>query len=170
MQCVIVFSETCLLPLNLSFASSDTATTFPSLLNIFAIIFSAGLGLEFVRQLLSRPGSVVATCRNPSTATELQQLQDQNQNRLQIIQLDTSNEESIQAAASHVSELHSHLNLLLNVSGVLHISGVMTPETALNRVTLENLQRVFSVNAFGPILVCKAFSPLLINAGKHATE
>ena len=131
---------------------------------------SAGLGLEFVRQLLARPGSVVATCRNPNAATDLQQLQEQHRHRLHIVQLDTGIEESIQAAAAQVSEIHSHINLLLNVSGVLHIPGVMSPETALNRVTLENLQRVFAVNTFGPILVCKAFSPLLVNAGKHATE
>lgn len=87
-----------------------------------------------------------------------------------MVQLDTGNEASIHAAAEQVSEVHSHINLLLNVSGVLHIPGVMSPETALNRVTMENLERVFRVNTFGPILVCKAFAPLLINAGKTATE
>jgi len=133
-------------------------------------LIAAGLGLEFVRQLLARPGSVVATCRNPSAATDLQLLKDHYQHRLQVIQLDTGNEESIQAAAEQVSELHSQLHLLLNVSGVLHVPGVMSPETALNRVTLENLERVFRVNTFGPILVCKAFAPLLINAGTSATE
>jgi NAD(P)-dependent dehydrogenase (short-subunit alcohol dehydrogenase family) len=87
-----------------------------------------------------------------------------------VVQLDTGNEESIQAAAEQVSGLYSHLDLLLNVSGVLHVPGVMSPETALNRITMENLERVFRANAFGPILVCKAFAPLLINAGKTATE
>ncbi|KAL4540734.1 hypothetical protein Ndes2526B_g07568 [Nannochloris sp. 'desiccata'] len=131
---------------------------------------SRGLGLEFVRQLLARPGSVIATCRNPSAATDLQLLKDHHQHRLHVVQLDTGNEASIHAAAEQVSEVHSHINLLLNVSGVLHIPGVMSPETALNRVTMENLERVFRVNTFGPILVCKAFAPLLINAGKTATD
>jgi short chain dehydrogenase len=129
-----------------------------------------GLGLEFVRQLLDRPGSVVATCRNPSAATDLQLLKEQHRHRLEIIQLDTGNEESIQSAAEQVSELHSHVNLLLNVSGILHIPGVMSPETALNRISMENLQRVFRVNTFGPILVCRGFAPLLIHAGKTSTE
>ncbi len=130
----------------------------------------AGLGLEFVRQLLARPGSVIATCRNPNAAIELQNLKNQHRDRLHVVQLDTSNEESIQTAFNQVSELHSHLNLLLNVSGVLHIPGIMSPETALSRVNMENLERVFRTNTFGPILVCKEFAPLLINAGKVATE
>lgn len=132
--------------------------------------FTTGLGLEFVRQLLQRPGSVVATCRNPSAATELQDLKGFYQDRLHVVQLDTGNESSIEAAAAEVASRHAHVDLLLNVSGILHIPGVMTPETALSRLSMENLERVFRVNTFGPILVSKAFAPLLINAGKTATE
>ena len=132
--------------------------------------FVPGLGLEFVRQLLERPGSVVATCRNPSAATDLQDLQRIYESRLKIVQLDTTNENSIEAAAEEVAATHAHVNLLLNVSGVLHIPGVLSPETALSRITLQNLETVFRINTFGPILVSKAFAPLLINAGKTATE
>ncbi len=116
---------------------------------------------------------MVATCRNPTAATallKLKQQYNQDQDRLHVVQLDTADERSIQLAASQVSEIHSHINLLLNVSGVLHIPGVMSPETALSRVNMENLERVFKTNTFGPILVCKEFSHLLINAGKNTTE
>ena len=131
----------------------------------------AGLGLEFVRQLLERPsGQVVATCRNPAAASDLQDLKSQHHDRLQIVQLDTGDEGSISRAAEEVAATHAQINLLMNVSGILHIPGVLSPETSLSRVTLDNLERVFRVNTFGPILVCKAFSPLLINAGKTATE
>ena len=78
--------------------------------------------------------------------------------------MDTTDEDSIAAAADAVAALHSHLDVLLNVSGVLHVPGVMTPETALSRVTMDNLMAAFQTNAFGPILVCKAMAPLLLAA------
>lgn len=80
----------------------------------------------------------------------------------------------MQNAAREVKEQLgvSYLNLLLNVSGVLHIPGELAPETGLARVSMKNLEANFMTNTFGPILVCKAFAPLLGNAGKQggATE
>lgn len=131
---------------------------------------TAGLGLEFVRQLLARPGSVVATCRDPDRATALTDLQALHPGRLLVTQLDSADEASIAAAAATVAASHPKVDLLLNVSGILHLPGVMSPETALSRVTLDNLELTFRTNTFGPILVAKAFAPLLINAGKTATD
>lgn len=73
--------------------------------------------------------------------------------------------------ALQVAAKHQHLDLLINATGILHDSA-MAPETALARLTMENLLKCFSVNAAGHILVCKAFAPLLINAAKvnGATE
>jgi NAD(P)-dependent dehydrogenase (short-subunit alcohol dehydrogenase family) len=77
------------------------------------------------------------------------------------VRLDAADEASIAAAAAEVSELHSHLNLLINAAGVLHVPGELRPETSLQRVTLAALRATFETNAFGPILVAKAFQPLL---------
>jgi NAD(P)-dependent dehydrogenase (short-subunit alcohol dehydrogenase family) len=123
--------------------------------------------LEFVHQLLQRPGQVIATCRAPDAASGLHDLQNRfGASRLQLVQLDTADEESIARAAAEVAAAHAHLDLLLNVSGVLHIPGVLSPETALSRVTAASLHQVFATNAFGPTLVCKHFAPLLLNASK----
>ncbi|KAK9839402.1 hypothetical protein WJX81_000014 [Elliptochloris bilobata] len=123
---------------------------------------SRGLGLEFARQLLSRPGqSVVAACRDPSSAGDLQQLAGCHPDRLMIVPMDVADEQSIQSASEAVARRHGHLNTLLNVAGVLHIPDVLAPETALSRVTYNNLLLNFQVNAFGPVLVTKAFAPLL---------
>lgn len=60
---------------------------------------SRGLGLEFVRQLLQRPGqTVIAACRRPAEATQLQQLQQQSPN-LHLVQLDCTDEGSIEVGA-----------------------------------------------------------------------
>jgi len=70
---------------------------------------------------------VIATCRNPDKAAELQQLQSSSSGRLDIVQLDCTDEDSIANAASQVSGIHKHLDLLLNVAGILHVPGKMSP-------------------------------------------
>lgn len=78
----------------------------------------------------------------------------------------------MQRAADTVSSRHSHLNLLINVSGVLQVPGILSPETSLSRVTMDNLLLSYKTNAFGPILCAKAFTPLLMKAASEggATE
>lgn len=94
---------------------------------------SRGLGLEFVTQLLSRgPNTtVIATCRKPEEAVGLQLLQQQHGDRLAVVRLDVTSEDSIREAAQEVSKLGiGGLNLLLNAGGVLHIPGKLSPGAA----------------------------------------
>lgn len=125
-----------------------------------------GLGLEYVRQLLKRPQQrVIAGCRNPEGAEKLQQLSQQHPGRLDIVKLDIIDEDSIQNAVDEVSKNHDQLDLLINAAGILHTAD-MNPETALARVEAKNMLLNYQVNAMGPILVSKAFAPLLIKAAK----
>lgn len=56
-----------------------------------------GLGVEHVKQFLERSQvKIVATARQPDKAQELNELLKQYSNRLSIVQLDTSSEESIE--------------------------------------------------------------------------
>ncbi|EIE27560.1 NAD(P)-binding protein [Coccomyxa subellipsoidea C-169] len=127
---------------------------------------SRGLGLEFVRQLLDHCHfllyRVIAACRNPDQATQLAELQASSSGRLDLVQLDCTNEASIARAAAQVSAKHKHLDLLLNVAGILHIPGKMSPETALSRVTASNLLENFQINALGPTLVSKIECPMIV--------
>lgn len=127
----------------------------------------AGLGLELTRQRLAQGHVVVATCRTPDTACDLLQLQEQFSDRLKIYQLDTTDEESIQQARVAVERDFGGIGLhsLLNVSGILHDAD-MKPETSYTKLTKENLRKSFETNAWGPILVCKAFLPMLETAGR----
>src|SRR5690348_13470552 len=71
---------------------------------------------------------VVATCRRPDQSSALQQLQAQHgPARLQLLTLDVTDENSIEAAAEQVAQRHDHLDLVINSAGLLHIPGVMTP-------------------------------------------
>ena len=81
------------------------------------------MGLEMAIQLLSCSTNVViATARNPSRATSLNALRLQNKTRLHIVQLDVSDEDSIQKCASSVDEILGErgLDYLVNNAGLVH--------------------------------------------------
>lgn len=130
---------------------------------------SRGIGLECVRQLLAEPrvGCVYAMCRRPGRAEELQALAEEHPSRLTTVPLDVTDEASIEDAAATVGARSRRLHLLFNVAGVLHDGGDLLPEKRLADVRLENLERSFRVNAFGPLLVARAFHGLLTH-GEHA--
>lgn len=123
---------------------------------------SRGIGLEMVRQLLSRePAShVIATCRNPDDAPDLARLRMEHSERLRVLRLDVSEERSIESAAQRLAEDTEELSMLVNVAGVLH-GPTFGPEKKLGHVDADALRRVFEVNAFGPLLVAKHFFEFL---------
>ena len=60
---------------------------------------SRGLGYQFVKQILgTTEASVVATARNVDKAAPLDALKKLYPKRIDIVQLDTSDEQSIQAS------------------------------------------------------------------------
>ncbi|KQJ85872.1 uncharacterized protein LOC100830776 [Brachypodium distachyon] len=124
---------------------------------------SRGIGLEFVRQLLRRSnhGRVVATCRAPESAAELQELRREHARRLTVLPLDVTDETTIQAAAASIGETHGSLELLINAAGILSIPDVIHPETSLSKVEKSSLLLAYEVNAVGPILVIKHMRPFL---------
>uniref|UniRef100_A0A1D1ZY67 C-factor n=2 Tax=Auxenochlorella protothecoides TaxID=3075 RepID=A0A1D1ZY67_AUXPR len=130
---------------------------------------SRGMGLEFVRQLLTddAKGTVFATCRSPAAATDLQALQKEHGDRLHVIKLDATDESSIEEAAKEVSAVTPCLSTLINVAGVLQDQATgLKPERSLRGISSANLQQSFAVNTIGPILVARTFMPLLSRFGK----
>ena len=102
---------------------------------------------------------VVATGRDPATAPALGELEATSAGRLEIVTLDVTVEDSVRAAATKVARVTDKLALLINCAGILHGDN-FGPERRLADVEPEQLQRVFAVNAFGPLLVAKHFAPL----------
>ncbi len=123
---------------------------------------SRGIGLELVRQLLEtgEASRIIASCRDPSRATELQSLSARHAARLTTLVVDVSDESTIAEAAKRVGEITEKLHFIINVAGVLHGEG-FGPEKRLSQVRPEALQTVFEVNAFGPLIVAKHFSSFL---------
>ena len=85
---------------------------------------SRGIGLEATRQLLQPPANVViATCRSPSTASDLQALARSGDAKgtLYIVPLDAERMESIDAVLKPVEEIvgEGGLDYLLNNAAIV---------------------------------------------------
>lgn len=127
---------------------------------------SRGLGLALCEALVQDPDVdlVIATSRHPEQSAGLDALEARFAARLQRVPLDVTEPDSIEAAAEQVSGLTDRLHLLINVAGLLHETSGLGPERRLKEVSQDNLRRIFDVNAFGPILVARAFEPLIIHS------
>jgi len=114
---------------------------------------SRGIGLGLVRRLLDekRFARVIATCRDPEGASQLQALAGP---RLAIHALDVTRPDELRALADRLGADRLRPNLVVNAAGILHEPG-LAPEKKLEDLEATALERVFAVNAFGPILLLK---------------
>ncbi|OJT14386.1 hypothetical protein TRAPUB_9068, partial [Trametes pubescens] len=83
---------------------------------------SRGIGLEIVRQLLESPDNlVVAACRTPDKATALSALKDTVKGTLHIVQLDTSDFDSVRALPAQLEPIlgSTGLDYLINNAGIV---------------------------------------------------
>lgn len=145
-------------------SKSISLASFPPASTALVQGASRGIGLGLVEALLQCPRfeRVIATCRVPGAAVELQCLAS---SRLQIEPLDVTNPAAIEALAARLSEQNIHLNLVINAAGVLH-GTALAPEKKIEDLDVAALQQVFAVNAFGPALLLKALRPRLAREGK----
>jgi NAD(P)-dependent dehydrogenase (short-subunit alcohol dehydrogenase family) len=124
-----------------------------------------GLGLEFVRQLLARGGRVVAACRQPGKASELNLLAASHPGRLHALPLDVADEVSRTAFARELAlvlEDEARIGLLVNNAGVLH-SG-----ERWGQVRAAVLEDSLRTNALGPFLLTQLLAPRLADGSKVA--
>lgn len=125
---------------------------------------SRGLGLQLVHSLASggfSPGKIIATSRSPASAQKLQELAEKHPN-IHIISLDVLNQESIERSVEEVGRLvqEEGLNCLINNAG---INVVADFQTATAEMMIEN----FHTNAVAPLMITKAFQPLLKRAASR---
>ena len=126
---------------------------------IFITGSSRGLGLGFTRQFLEKGETVIASCRDPKKAKDLQELQAKYPDNLSIIQLDVTKEDERNRAYEHAKQNFEVLDLLINNAGI--ISGDEEKIYNLGEVYKEDFSKVLLVNSISPLLMSEKFLPLL---------
>ncbi|HEY2344733.1 MAG TPA: SDR family oxidoreductase [Xanthomonadaceae bacterium] len=114
-----------------------------------------GLGLEFVRQLLARGDRVLAACRSPAEAAELNALVAAHPGRAHVHAVEMANADSVGALASEAARVFDGLDLLVNNAGMT-LRG-----ERFGTVSGEDMGRALRTNAIGPFLLAQALAPLL---------
>ena len=126
--------------------------------NVLVTGANRGLGLAMVRALLARGDRVVATCRQPGKATELNRLSGEYPGRLHVLPLDVAQ------PRAH-AELARELPLVLGEDGTLDLlvnnAGVLHTGERFGQLTAANLEDSFRTNVMGPLLLTQTLAPLL---------
>lgn len=127
-----------------------------------------GIGRQIAADLAERDYTVLIGARNlmqgETAAAEIG-------HGAQAVQLDVTDEGSINAAAAFIGHVFGRLDVLVNNAGVSHAGkpGEGFPKDAretnlLPDAPMENIRHVWDVNVFGVIAVTQAMLPLLRKA------
>ena len=116
-----------------------------------------GLGLEFVKQYAARGDLVIATCRHPDKAMQLQAIAAEKKN-VAIETLDVSDDSSVHVLAAKYRG--KPIDVLVNNAGVL---GGHDDQT-LGTFSRKAFADVMDVNAFAPLAVTEAFRDNIISS------
>ena len=123
---------------------------------------SRGIGLALTQVYLQRGDRVVATCRQPSRAAELQKLKESYRDDLQILRLDVNLGRSATRAAEDMTEHLPRVDVLINNAGIN--PGRMAE--GLQALEFSTLRDAFETNAIGPIRTTRAMLPLLLKSAQ----
>lgn len=104
-----------------------------------------GIGLAIVKEALNRNYRILAGCRQPQTATELQSLAAENPDRVIPIAIDVTDSGSIEDARDAVMRHTDAIDLLINNAGVFP-----------HGERIENIDPVKHFDLFGESLLASA--------------
>ncbi|MEE4250141.1 MAG: SDR family NAD(P)-dependent oxidoreductase, partial [Alcanivoracaceae bacterium] len=105
---------------------------------------------------------IYAASRHALLSAPLGDLLERHGDRLQILSVDSTLESDVVRLANEVRERDQRLHWLINCAGLLHDSArSIRPEKRLEQVDIAQLEALFRINTFAPILLAKHFLPLL---------
>ena len=122
-----------------------------------------GIGLEIAKGLASHDVIVLLGARNLQDSKSAAEGLGEN---VYPIQLDVTNQVSIDAAAARIRSEFGRLDILMNNAGISRASAGSSFEDAVSKnlltaAPLADIRTVFETNVFGVIAVTQAMLPLL---------
>jgi NAD(P)-dependent dehydrogenase (short-subunit alcohol dehydrogenase family) len=119
-----------------------------------------GLGLEFVRQYAAAGDTVIAACRKPAAARELEALAAASDGRVSMPAVDVASDASVAELKGTVGD--QPIDILVANAGVMGPPRQQQP----GKLDFPGWLETLSVNALGPVRVAEAFLPNL-RAGRE---
>lgn len=116
---------------------------------------TSGLGLEMAQQLLARGHRVIATARRPEA---LAQLRPDHPDRLDVVQLDLAETDSITSAVESAFQRYARIDVIVSNAGY----GLFG---AAEEVSKAQIDRQIATNLAGSIHLVRAALPLLRRQG-----
>jgi NAD(P)-dependent dehydrogenase (short-subunit alcohol dehydrogenase family) len=134
------------------------ATTHEPLAGRVALVTGAasGIGQAVAAGLAGRGATVIVAGLGDLTATT--ELIARSGRTAIAATLDVSDPSSIEAVRAEVADKYGHLDILVNNAGIFE-------SATWDELDLELWQSVMSVDLNGPMLMCKAFLPLMQGRG-----
>lgn len=129
---------------------------------LLILVMAIGLGLGFVSTYASRPNhTVIAAVRESSSASSkaLSSLPTGSGSKIVTVKIDSKSETDAAAAAQAVEAAGVN-----HVDVVIANAGISTDYSCVDQVPLDVLREHVDVNAYGPLILYKAFYPLLIKS------
>jgi NAD(P)-dependent dehydrogenase (short-subunit alcohol dehydrogenase family) len=118
---------------------------------VFITGSNRGIGLALVRNYAIKGWNIIATCRSPERANDLNKLLGDYPNIL-IEQLDVTDLDEIESLARKYEGVA--IDVLINNAGIL---GDVEAQT-FGSLSQSTFEKVMAVNAYGPLKVAEAFS------------
>lgn len=125
---------------------------------------SSGFGLLTAKTLLNRGYTIFATMRdlagrNSTKAEELRKHAESKESKIHLLELDVTDEASIEKAVRKAEELEGHIDVVVNNAGY----GVLGFAEA---ITIKQWQKQFDVNVYGVQRINRAVLPGMRKRGK----
>jgi NAD(P)-dependent dehydrogenase (short-subunit alcohol dehydrogenase family) len=118
---------------------------------------SRGIGLGLVKEFCKRNVQLIATCRNPKSATELAQVLKEH-GQAEACPLDLTSKESVQSLADTIKIKYGKIDILLNNAGLATKNHPHDPPQDLDT---KEMMLLFETNVAGTCLVTQTLLPLL---------
>ena len=117
-----------------------------------------GIGFEIAKQLALKKIQVVLTSRNPTNGeAALRKVTRNGVKKVVFMQLDISNQVSVDNLSNEVEKTFGRLDILVNNAAIL----IDREDVAASNADLEIVKTTLETNLIGAWRMCKAFIPLM---------
>jgi NAD(P)-dependent dehydrogenase (short-subunit alcohol dehydrogenase family) len=121
-----------------------------------------GIGFEIAKQLALKKIQVVLTSRNPTNGeAALRKLTRDGAKKMVFMQLDVSNQVSVDGLSNEVEKTFGRLDILVNNAATL----IDRDDVVASNADLEIVKATLETNLIGAWRMCKAFIPLMKKNG-----